>query len=781
MQFTFDYPTRFEDGQAISAYDINKYRTNNALIRKLLYSPQQLPMDSNIYSPKATPIGYLSIDKKVEDVVWKGSFLYRSGMKKAYLGMSISLENAVSKFDPISISYFQNTTLGSNTALAVIIKHTELAYKDIKIKTGYEGYWDAVDILSSINAGTSISNGKGISFRIKNGKADASYTYPGTSWSTIDGSKRITTIEIDLEGYNRQFQDGEIVPISILILPNKDDTTITFSKIQVDRGTLSDQDFYPYIKHTMLYAETDGDLSYSTNWSNIPTVTTTGNSVLSKTNLNAISDKQTYLIERLSNRPSILTGSVMYYSVWGGTLAQRYINYDYENFKDYFDAANLSVQVSRTAITNAETSLATFAWNPYLDTYPQLLISYKFYGNTDTNQFMVVEIPDGPTTLPIVRQTDRTVTNTLFGGGKYIKNGEKFSQEDKQWSYASSFIKNLYAAFYTEATTTNAKYKLFPFQIRIPSYSTPVFSVEDNEYKSDIFFRKGFYQDTTAITFTSGQISGNYKRWKLPKVYDETSGNTYTSQIGLIAEIPSGELPSALRVAQEYNQVGNYNKDDWAWVAKSGEPAGHRQVFVNLYDHTKSTMINKANYISFVHLISASVFNSANVTYAVDTDLEGNTTTTYSGLRTTISGINSDLDSFYTNLFDKNPHFNRYQMFWGMPQSFVNDQKVIQEYNKKFFMFTQCRKGDILIVRGRNVTLNYGELTEITRSGNPAGSFIQIGDVGVSFENTQGLINGDTEQTIIFNLSNADGLAYGQQYYLTGDVIYAAEFFEEPS
>jgi len=95
--------------------------------------------------------------------------------------------------------------------------------------------------------------------------------------------------------------------------------------------------------------------------------------------------------------------------------------------------------------------------------------------------------------------------------------------------------------------------------------------------------------------------------------------------------------------------------------------------------------------------------------------------------------------------------------------------------------FTQSRKGDILIVRGRNVNLNYGSLNQITRSGDPAGSFISPNDVDVSFEKTQNLISSDTEQTIIYNLSNADGLAYGQQYYLTGDIIYAAEFFEEPS
>jgi len=791
MQFTFEYPTRFEDGQAISAYDINKYRTNNALIRKLLYSPQQLPMDSNFYTPKSTPIHGLAIPTKTEDVVWKGSFLYRSGMKKAYLGMSINIENAVTTTgNAIPATSFKNDKIGGNAGLAVILKHTELTYKEIKAKTEYAGYWDAVDILSSINANVPIDNGKGIYFNVKYGKANASHTFPGTSWATIDGSKRITTIEVELEGYNRKFQDGEIVQISIIILPNKDNPLKSFNSINVDGGLIVQNQSYPYIKHMMLYAETDGDLSYSTNWANIPTVTTTGNNVLSKTNLNAISDKQTYLIERLSNRPSILTGSVIYYSLWAGTSSQRYISQDLANGSNeqiYFSSDNPTGkenEVKRAATTNAETSLSTFVWNPYLDIYPQLLINYKFYGNTAPQQFMIVDIPNGPTTLPTIRQTDNDPknANNLFGNSTFTSNPLSSAPQPTSWSYSANSVKNLYETFSTITTPSHPRYKLFPFQIRIPSYSTPVFSVEDNEYKSDIFFRKGFYQDATAITFTSGETVGSYRKWKLPKAYDETTSGTYTSQVGFVAEIPENTISGLLRnTKHEYRQVPNYNNSDWCWISKVNEPAGHRPVFINLYDHSAENVYYKANYISFIHLIGASAFNSANISYTVDTDLEGNTIATYSGLRTTISGINADLDSFYTNLFDKNPHFNRYQMFWGAPQSFVNDLKVIQEYNEKFFMFTQCRRGDILIVRGKNVTLSYGEFTEITREGNPAGSLMSSGDVSITFEKTQGLISGNTEQTIIFNLSNADGLAYGQQYYLTGDVIYAAEFFEEPS
>lgn len=792
MQFNFNYPSRFEDGQALSAYDINKYRQNNALIRKLLYSPQQLPMDSNVYSPKSVPLRSLSL-AKAQETLWIGSFMYRTGMKKAYLGMSVSLENAITTNTDISVS--ANTELFNTMGLAIILKHTNLTYKQILAKgASHWGYFDAVNIRTAINTGSVISNGKGIDFFVKNGNASANVTPSGTSWATIDPSKKITTIEVDLEGYSRVFQDGEIVPISILLLASTSNTDATFSQSTPSNfpdGALK----YPYVKHTMFYAETDGDLSYSKNWSEIPAVVTSGNSVLSKDNLNALSDKQTYIIERLSNRPGILTGSVMYYGLYAGTMSQRYISYDFENFDDYFtqsanvpEAGTSQSQVARATTTNAETTLATFAWNPYLDYYNQVLIDYKFYGNTDTKQFMIVEIPSAFVAQPHLRRTDgnngsgnQVLAGNLFGGAKYIASPEGATLEDVSFSYPATAVKNIYDAIYTTNSISNPLYKIYPFQVRIPSPSTPVFKLEDDEYKYDAYFRKGFYQDTTAITFASGETSGSYRKWKLPKAFDAATSGTYTSQIGFIAEISGNLLPAPLTNSYEYQRVANYNNSDWSWVSPVNGTAGHRPIYINLYDHSFDKISKKANYISFMHLISVSAFNSANLVYSVDTDIDGNTTTTYSGLKTTISGINSDLDTFHTNLFGSNPHFYRYQMFWGNPQSFVNSQNIIQEYTQKFFMYTQSRKGDILIVRGRNVNLNYGSLKEITRSGNPAGSFIPPGEVDVSFESTQNLISSDTEQTIIFNLSNAEGLAYGQQYFLTGDIVYAAEFFEEPS
>lgn len=792
MQFTFDYPSRFEDGQALSAYDINKYRQNNALIRKLLYSPQQLPMDSNIYSPKSVPLRSLSLVKS-QETLWIGSFMYRTGMKKAYLGMSISLENAITINSDISVS--ANTELFNTMGLGIILKYTNLTYKQILAKgASHFGYFDAVNIRTAINTGTPISNGKGIDFFVKNGRASANVTPSGTAWQTLDPSKRITTIEVDLEGYSRVFQDGEIVPVSILLLASTSNTDAVFS--QSTPANFPDSVLvYPYVKHTMFYAETDGDLSYSKNWSEIPAVVTSGTSVLSKNNLNALSDKQTYIIERLSNRPGILTGSVMYYGTYAGTMAQRYISYDFDNLDEYFtqstnvaEAGTSQSQVARATTTNAETTLATFAWNPYLDYYNQILVDYKFYGNTDTKQFMIVEIPSAPVAQPHLRQTDgdngsggQILAGNLFGGAKYVKSPEAATLADVSWSYPATAVKNIYDAIYTTSSISNPLYKIYPFQVRIPSPSTPVFKLEDDEYKYDSYFRKGFYQDTTAITFTSGETSGSYRKWKLPKAFDETTSGTFTSQIGFIAEISGNLLPFPLSESYEYQRVANYNNSEWSWVAPVSGTAGYRPIYINLYDHSFDKIAKKANYISFMHLISASAFNSVNLVYSVDSELDGNSLTTYSGLRTTISGINSDLDTFYTNLFQSNPHFSRYQMFWGAPQSFVNSQNIIQEYTKKFFMFTQSRKGDILIVRGRNVNLNYGSLNQITRSGDPAGSFISPNDVDVSFEKTQNLISSDTEQTIIYNLSNADGLAYGQQYYLTGDIIYAAEFFEEPS
>jgi hypothetical protein len=296
------------------------------------------------------------------------------------------------------------------------------------------------------------------------------------------------------------------------------------------------------------------------------------------------------------------------------------------------------------------------------------------------------------------------------------------------------------------------------------------------------FLPKGFWEDQISILFT--EKSSNLWALKKPEgatttQYGFVGDATYESLVG---SFPAKILaPSQPEFAKQYEYLAAYNNANWNWRMNEGSK-GYSQIFVNLYDHHSANFRTKANYISYCFFIGVDDYKTSDLVITMPTVYSGGSLRTYAQVKSAIATINSSLDESYTKLFVNNVHFKNYNMFWEAPKSPLNMRNIYKDYTDKFLFFTRQRTGNILIVRGQNVTLYYGEIKDLKRNGNPYGSLHKVDDVDIEFEYSQSIISSDNEQTRILHLASIASLAYGQRYYIQGEKLtYAAEFFEEPS
>jgi len=788
------------------------------MITKLRASPQPLLMDSHAYAPKALTLSWRSPDF----TIWEGSFIYREGMQYAYLGFQAKLDGVNTNNDyEYVMNSFGNADASVN--IAIITKYTEYSFKNLYNLAATTSSYDPFIASAPLYIPATYTR------KLKTPGDDSTATYRfiirnGTANTTADSftdgyltkNGRVSEIRIKLENLN--LVDGELVPIKIMFIvnanPNKAVTTDTvnydpiyanFNNYFILRPTNPIEPSRvetDHIFYSQLYAYTDGDLSYTDNWPNVSGVVVTGENVLSTTNMQKLTGKQRYITDRLKNRPMPLTGCILYLSAWGGTSSVRYPAYEvvpgqWEYSKEEYAQAtsnstdefaiggdNLGKIVWGAGRLNPQSNLATYAWNPFFEIYNQPTFSFKYFGNTESRQVLIVDFTEAP-----VSQTS-TRNNWLSVGGRAARSGHLFGYFDgggianHTGYYGSVYAAHNMAKFVNTATNDKI-YDNHLFQVRIPSPNTRVYSPERGSYSnaSTWFFPNGFWEDQISILFTE-KSSG---KWGLEK------RGGYTTQYGFVGDTPRNDLIGSfipkisfpnqtdLEFYKQYEYLAEYNNADWNWKMINGSK-GYSQIYINLYDHHSANMRSKANYISYCFFIGVDDYKQSDSLITMPAVYSGGSLKTYAEVKSAIETINNSLNENYSKLFTGNPHFTNYNMFWQAPSSPLNLRHIYKDYTDKFFFFTRQRTGNILIVRGKNVTMYYGEIKELKRNGNPYGSLHKIDDVGVEFEYSENIISGDNEQTRIFHLSSVDNLAYGQRYYIKGDKItYAAEFFEEPS
>lgn len=795
----------FSEGQLLSAADLNTFNQNNTMAKKLFAAPQPLFMDSHAYAPKALPLYWRDPDF----TIWEGSFIYRDGMEYAYLGLQVKIDGIYTNNTNVyPISDFGTDAEAVN--IGVIVKYTEFTYKNIYVASGiYTNYYASAPLHEVAQGANVISRKSTYTFSIADGASTNVAT--DTNSGYLNKNSRISEIKIKLDSLT--LTDGELVPIKLLLLvnadPRKSDPKYkdvfkpkygnfnNFFILRDSNPLSSSQVINEHIYYSHLYAYTDGDLSYTDNWPSVSGVVTTGSGVLSTSNIQKLTGKQRYITDRLKNRPMPLTGCILYLSLYGGSAALRYPQFDVvpgqweyskeeyaqpiSNSMDEFAIAgdNVTKIVNGAGRVNPQSNLATFSWNPAFELYNQPTVSFKYFGNTDSRQVLIIDFTEAP-----VSQTD-TRNNFLTIGGRTTRSGHLFGYFGGSGVATSTgYYGSIYAghdmASFVDTASNDKIYKNHLFQVRIPSPNTRVYSPQFNRYttENDFFLTSGFWEDQVQITFEE-KASG---LWGLKKL------GGYTTQFGFVGDFPVNTLKELYpprfyddEFEKQYVRYTGYNDGSWNWRMNAGDK-GYSQIFVNIYDHSGQHYRAKANYISYCFLIGIDDFKVADSQITLPAVYSGNSLLTYNSVVSAITEINDDLDESYAKLFVNNPHFKNYNMFWGSPKSTVNMRHIYKDYTDKFHFFTRQRTGNILIVRGKNVSIYYGEIKKLKRDGSPFGSLHKIDDVDVEFEYSENIVSGDSEQTKIFHLSSLANLAYNQRYYIQGEtLIYAAEFFEEPS
>jgi hypothetical protein len=802
MNIDFQAVPEFTTGQPISAYDLNSLLHNNVTSKNILYSPQPLFMDSHAYAPKAMPMVWQS----PEYDIWKGSFMYRSGMRYAYIGFHIKMDSGI---EDLSSEF--NLAQFTDISVAVIVKYTGSTYKEVYQSAGIKKHCAAVP-LKTVATTTVTSTGGNYRFTIKNGHYDPTQTETLLGTQVITRGSRESSVRIDLDPLG--LQDTEIVEIKLVLVTHSDPTltanfgegyTSFFNKFLWKAKLPAVRLANSHIFYSTLYAKVDGDLSYSANWPST-SFQTTGSGVLSAPNLKIITNKQKYITERLRNRPMPLTGSITYIGAFGGTSSVRLHQedvvpgeWDYYTSNYWLPIDNRLSKLDKTQdqrkvidmnkSLNAQSNLATFSWSPYFEEYNSIYLNFKFYGNTEARQAIFVDLPDQPVSQTSTR---RSILYWPNAGGRlsYHILGNYSGQN----LYGSVFTKhNTIAGVFNSGAPKAYLNKMY--NVRIPSPTTPVYSpqfnVNTNNHTatySKFYLTAGMWEDSVAIVFEKTAESGTTQKWGLAK----SQVDNETIQYGFIGDASKADAMAGFvnkivvnntedEADMQYTQVPTYNNSDYKWITKNGSK-GYSQVFVNIYDNHSRTTQSKANYISYTQVLGMSAYNPDKRLYNPPIVYTPKTAISYSELCEDFSDINTDLDNLYQSMFINNPHFVQYDFFWGAPISVLSRAGLFKEYNDKFFFFAKQRVGNILIVRGKNVTMHYGEIDELKREDDPKGSLHPIGDVGITFAKTQSIISGDAEQTVVVHLNNIEELAYGQYYFLNGDsIVYASEFFEEPS
>jgi hypothetical protein len=807
MNFDFEQVPEFFQNEPISASDLNILTKNNVTLSNVVNSPQPLFMSAHAYAPTVMPVDWHS---NYFDI-WKGAFLYRTGMTTAHLGLLIKLE---SLFDGLADA--MNQSMFGNIKLAVFIKYTNKTYDELKA-----GSFSSYVGIGSINA--SGYNDGGFYYNMKNGQTTSGSTIDGAggSFERIRSNSRVSNVDINLNTFD--FLDGEVVEVKLqLLVPSSFNQTIS----QTIRATgLIGRKSSIY--YSMLYANVEGTSVLASSWP-VASFVSSGNAVLSVSNLKILTDKQNYLVTKLKNRSFPLTGSILYWGVLGGTASNRYTETDFlladalaygiptshtEAVYPYSDSQTRTNYFNLAVPYNMQNTLATFAWNPYFTRYDSFYLNFKFYGNTAVRQFFMVDLPQVPVSMTSIRKNYFTERATgafnwsyNLGGGPYLEyipavNGapETYKSTQVTGPYHSVYVDHSTAKHVTNSTL-NKVYKNHMYNIRIPSPTTTVFSPELNISSADVpaskfYLTKGLWEGSTQIKFTQTTVTGNLIAWNLLK--GASSGQTI--QLGLAGEVSESVVQGLYPIifttftvpesVLQYETVATYNSSTtWNWVSTDGL-VGWTNAFINLYDHSSVGGTLKASYISLTQVQSATVGNSLANVYSKPTEYSPNTLLLYSTLIQKLSELNSELDALYTELETNNPYLYRENFFWNKPFSPLTletlDNKPFEGVTKKtadaLFYFHRKRIGNFLLVRGKDVTLHHGDLTTIDRKEGPSGSLIKPDTYTVSFEKSVTVISGDNEQTVLFNLDGVDGLTYSQPYYLKGaNIVYAAEFFEEP-
>jgi hypothetical protein len=193
-------------------------------------------------------------------------------------------------------------------------------------------------------------------------------------------------------------------------------------------------------------------------------------------------------------------------------------------------------------------------------------------------------------------------------------------------------------------------------------------------------------------------------------------------------------------------------------------PAANSDLFVRIdqdFDNGTSTRADRV------------ILSGVEVYKATETAITSVTTFTplaNSGYDTIIPSLNTyiSIANAAEALINANTNvWNKAEIFRA---SFAVDDFQLDFFEEEY-QHRKVRVGDVLWVRGRNIKLGYGTTAYKPISGDEV-------DIDITYDYEHTLTSNDLE-TKIFSLNQFEGLFPGVEYFLRGDVVYAAEFLSD--
>lgn len=802
-------------GQEVSAQDLNNLAQNTEVLEQIVRGPSPLflsnwklappsffltsaqtnraieipgeikVVDGQTVEGKTTYIP-LADQVEVEEVdMWSGAFIFREGMHTLRLGFQtyplIDDVNGNNQFLPINKVGRQPANASESISLFLVLRYTDVPTSQLLSNSLFKNYarswvyWNA---------------DKSKYKQPHNSQLD-SYTFdqaPTADWKPnavngiqlVDGYAEYT---LDLTQFN--FVHGEIVTLKFR-LALRDGTKLVSA---VGRH------FY----FSMVYANIDHNL-HDTEWVELPTIT-------DLSQLSTMVSNQAYLVNffkkydnplRASLWDQILTGgsyfpihtddTFTFTSAWGMANAiDMYYHNTYAQEARYYAQKNLTVHDTITVsflLNVNSTTAATLQgiWSNTANT--AMSYRYPYVDPHPTNP--AVTLWNAPFQAMIRASND---TATGYNGTREL--GSHISRGGLTYGLGSFVIGKV---AYSGLVSTSGV--------------TEVGATNQIPLREALFMKK-------TSKFSSPFFGGFW--FIRPSPID--GGVTYYSQKSGLVLGTATQFFYGPRTGQVSNNVGTYaDTFNFTLVPQSGNsnryyPGLYGSVFSGLSNHSSfyiennptiytdfsvdlkessgampnpSTPFAKASYISTIRIAEVSK-KSSSFTVTNFTRFTSFQDLSYSGLIAHLNQINTKLNTVKT-LISLVDEYKYIPIFWQKPKSMLIEYERIRlgerdlsklrlkQLEELTVYFSKLRQADYLVVRGKNISIGWAGFNKLYRD-NPNDIF----PAPLTFEFVQSqTLTGNDIQTVVLGFASLPGLNYGERYYLTGDIYYAAETMGVP-
>ena len=805
-----DVPSVY-NGQEVSAQDLNNFAQNTEILDQIVYGSTPLFLSNWKLAPpmfyltrfvtagrqvisepitnpdgSVTPGEYVPLAGKpeIEEIdTWRGSFIYREGMHTLRLGFQTF---PIIEASTLPVNKVALQTGADSVSLFLVLRYTDVPINELISNATYKKYVRSWVYWSSVKSKYKQPHNAALNSYSFTDAATSEWR-PNTINPNVEGSPQqvdgYAEYKIDLTQFN--FVQGEIV-------------TLKFKIALRDRAQIVGLDgrrFY----FSMVYANIDHDL-YETPWVNLPTIT-------GLDQLSTMVNNQKHLVTffkkydspvRASIWDQVLNGTsafplyvgddVSFLSSWGvyNSAELNYFNL-YAQEARYYTQKNFKVHdtVTVSFLVNVNSKTAFTLQGILSDTVTNAM-SYRlpYRALVLTKPELATWDAKNPGIVPLAAQSS-----------DYVGSADMSSQISRQGPIHS--VGNRTITDPKKGTTATYSGVLNITGVTVQPVGNAVPISETMFLKKTSFFSTpffgGFYfirpspidGGVTYYSAKSGLVLGTSTKFfygpRTGKVdiaagtYFDQFNFTFVPQTSYSGRYYPGIYGTVLSGLD--NHPVSYLTDD---------PTAYTDFSVDIQESSQGTQFSKGSYISTIRIAEVSKKSSGFVVSNFPR-YESFEETTYSGLLSTLNDMNTKLNQIKEAIYSTDVY--RYvPVFWAKPQSMLKEYERLRVGGKNpdalrigrleelTVYLSQTRQTDYLVVRGKDITIGWGGFNKLYRD-NPTEMF--PAPLQFEFANSQSL-TGATLETVIIGFASLAGLQYGERYYLTGDVYYAAETMGVP-